>query len=891
MRKVKTKSLEHFLKEIEIIKKKASELNKFENNVDNLLKNFNNPESGSFDLLENSPVCTKIIDLDFNLKYMSKAGVEKLKLENISSHYGKPYPLSFYSNSFKIPMQECMEKTVKNKEIISHEASILDRDGNILWFESTVIPIKDSKDSIDYIMIISQDITERKNIELEIKNSQKFHESLLSTTPDIIYVYDLVEKKNIYNNNENLKLLGYSKEDIINNGSDFLSTIMHPDDYKYFVNNIFPKYSKLTDGEIIEKEYRAKHKNGNWLWLHTRESIFKRKNGIPLQVIGIAGNITDRKKIELDLNQSQEKLKEALEITQLGTFVFNDSTNLFETSAISDLILGIDKKYKRDPKGWVNLVHPNDLENAQNLLDDPSSSYVSSEFRIIRPKDKKTIWISGFLKKEYDNKGNRVKMIGTLQDISKRKKAEEKLRLTQEHLKSTFNLSPSIISSVNINTGYFTNANEAITRILGYSVKEFISKPLNEFIHPDDLQKTSNAVSENLRGNNVASFENRYLCKNGSYKWISWQGTLPDENGIITAIGSDISDKKKVEEDLKKSLKELENYHQQLETENILLKKEMSLSFNFEDMVYTSSKMSDVLTMVEQVARTDANVLILGETGTGKELIAKAIHKTSNRKNNSLISINCGAIPSELIESELFGHVKGAYTGAINNRLGKFELADGGTIFLDEIGEMPLSLQPKLLRAIQEGEIEPIGSSKLRKLDVRIIAATNKDLKKEVKEKRFREDLYFRLNVFPINIPPLRERVDDITVLIEFFVNKYSKKHNKHIEYISDVTMQQLKYYKWPGNVRELENLIERAIILSNSKILVIPEFEADSTNTLSSINGHRITLDQVQKDHILKTLNDTNWKIDGKEGAAELLDIKPSTLRDRMKKFGIKRP
>jgi PAS domain S-box-containing protein len=891
MKKVKTKSLEHFLKEIDEIKEKAAELNKFENNVDNLLKNFNNPESESFAWLENSPICTKIIDLDFNLKYMSKAGIEKLRIENISSHYGKPYPLSFYSNSFKIPMQECLEKAIKSKEINSNEASILDGDGNMLWFESTIIPIKNKEDNIDYIMIVSQDITERKNIELEIKNSQKFHKSLLQTSPDIIYVYDIINQKSIYNNNGNLKVLGYSKEDIHAFDSDLLSTIMHPDDYKNFVNNVLPKYNKLKDGEIIELEYRFKHKNGNWIWLHSRESIFKRIDGIPIQIIGVAGNITDRKRIELDLKHSQEKLKEALEITQLGTFVFNDSTNLFETSAISDSILGIDKTYKRDPQGWKNLVHPNDIENAQNLLDDPSTSYVSSEFRIIRPIDKKIIWISGFVKKEFDNKGNRIKIIGTLQDISKRKETQEKLKLTEEYLKSTFNLSPSIISSVNIATGYFTNANEAVTRILGYSVKEFISKPFIELIHPDDLEKTSNAVSKKLSGNNVASFENRYLCKDGSYKWIAWQGTLPDENGIITAIGSDISDKKKVEEDLKKSLEELENYRQQLETENILLKKEMSLSFNFEDMVYTSSKMSDVLTMVEQVARTDANVLILGETGTGKELIAKAIHKISNRKNNSLISINCGAIPSELIESELFGHVKGAFTGAINNRLGKFELADGGTLFLDEIGEMPLSLQPKLLRAIQEGEIEPIGSSKLKKLDVRIIAATNKDLKKETKEKRFREDLYFRLNVFPINIPPLRERIDDIAVLIEFFVNKYSKKHNKQIEYISDITLQQLKYYKWPGNVRELENLIERAIILSNSNILVMPEFETDSINKISSINGHRITLDQAQKDHILKTLNDTNWKIDGKEGAAKLLDIKPSTLRDRMKKLGIERP
>jgi transcriptional regulator with GAF, ATPase, and Fis domain len=299
--------------------------------------------------------------------------------------------------------------------------------------------------------------------------------------------------------------------------------------------------------------------------------------------------------------------------------------------------------------------------------------------------------------------------------------------------------------------------------------------------------------------------------------------------------------------------------------------------------------MSNVLTQVEQVAPTDATVLILGETGTGKELIARAIHNTSKRKNNSLIKVNCAAIPSELIESELFGHIKGSFTGAIDHRIGKFELADGGTLFLDEIGELPLHLQPKLLRAIQEGEIEPIGSSKLKKLDDRIIAATNRDLKVETQEKRFREDLYFRLNVFPIKIPALRERADDIPVLMEHFVSKYCKKHHKQIKYISDDTLNQMRSYSWPGNIRELENLIERAIIICQEDLLVIPEFN-NSSESKTRIKKSTATLAEVQRNHIIKVLNQTHWKIDGINGAAKLLDLKPSTLRDRMKKLGIKR-
>ncbi|WP_420378256.1 sigma 54-interacting transcriptional regulator [Gilvibacter sp.] len=350
-----------------------------------------------------------------------------------------------------------------------------------------------------------------------------------------------------------------------------------------------------------------------------------------------------------------------------------------------------------------------------------------------------------------------------------------------------------------------------------------------------------------------------------------------------------------VNQELSEAFKELNKLKNQLQDQNVYLRNELDMVFNFEEMVYGSAAFSQVLTDLEQVAPTPAGVLLLGESGTGKELLARAVHNLSDRRNNPLIKVNCAAIPQELIESELFGHKKGSFTGAIADKIGKVELADGGSLFLDEIGELPLSMQPKLLRFLQEGEIEMIGDPKVRKVDVRVIAATNKDLKEEVAKKRFREDLFFRLNVFPIHVPALRERREDIPVLVEHFVDKYSKSYRKNIQYISDTTMRKMKSYDWPGNVRELENIVERAVILCNSDTLRIVEFETPGQTVggaqQRTIQQQTLSLDEVQRDHIIKVLEHCQWVIDGETGAAHRLGLKPSTLRDRMKKLKIQRP
>jgi formate hydrogenlyase transcriptional activator len=344
------------------------------------------------------------------------------------------------------------------------------------------------------------------------------------------------------------------------------------------------------------------------------------------------------------------------------------------------------------------------------------------------------------------------------------------------------------------------------------------------------------------------------------------------------------------EESLRKAYAEIKRLKNRLQAENIYLHQEAAGHYNFGEIIGKSAAISYVFFRVEQVAPMHATVLLLGETGTGKGVVARAIHSRSTRKNRPMITVNCTSLPANLIESELFGREKGAFTGAAARQIGRFELADGGTIFLDEIGEMPLELQCKLLRVIQDGEFERLGSPRTIKTDVRIIAASNRNLEEEIRAGRFREDLYYRLNVFPITIPPLRQRQEDIPLLVNHFVAKYNKKIGKKIESVSKETLNALESYHWPGNVRELESVIERSAIISQGTALqVVDRFETFKQNQDPAGTGVK-GLVELENDHILQVLQKTGWRVEGKNGAAELLGLNPSTLRARMRKYGIVR-
>ena len=357
----------------------------------------------------------------------------------------------------------------------------------------------------------------------------------------------------------------------------------------------------------------------------------------------------------------------------------------------------------------------------------------------------------------------------------------------------------------------------------------------------------------------------------------------------ICLYGRDISELKKTQCRLEEALAKVEKYKNQLKSENSFLQDEIKSEYNCYELITVNDRFMELCRKIGKVAITNSNVLIQGETGTGKELVARALHSASKRKEKPLIKINCAALPANLIESELFGHEKGAFTGAHQSRAGRFEVADKGTIFLDEIGELPLELQPKLLRVLQEGQFERLGDNKTIKVDVRVIAATNRNLKELVKSNQFREDLYYRLSVFPIETIPLRSRKDDISVLTEHFVKRISPKVGKEISTVSPSLQKAFNSYDWPGNVRELENVIERALILSEGNTLELHEELHSKKITLDP--SSTLSLKDLEKKMISTVLEQYNWVIEGDQGAAKRLEIPPSTLRTRIKQYGLRKP
>ena len=369
---------------------------------------------------------------------------------------------------------------------------------------------------------------------------------------------------------------------------------------------------------------------------------------------------------------------------------------------------------------------------------------------------------------------------------------------------------------------------------------------------------------------------------------------VKDQEGRVIYVleaSSDITDRKKAEKKRNQALKELEALKKKLEEENIYLKSEVREARLFSDMIGTSNALRYVQTQVAQVASTASTVLIQGETGVGKELVARAIHNDSkSRSDKPFIKVNCAAIPSNLVESELFGHERGAFTDAREHRSGRFELADTGTLFLDEISELSQDTQAKILRVLQEGEFERVGGTQTLKSDIRIIAATNRDLNAEVAAGRFRADLFYRINVYPITVPPLCKRREDIPLLVKHFVSQIGPDMGKKIDKIPKKVMEQLQAYDWPGNIRELRNVVERSLITSPGTTFQLADLSVERHKSFSPPSNQRVSLDEIQQQHIQHVLNETGWKINGAGGAAEILQMKPSTLRNRMKKLGIKR-
>lgn len=480
---------------------------------------------------------------------------------------------------------------------------------------------------------------------------------------------------------------------------------------------------------------------------------------------------------------------------------------------------------------------------------------------------------------------------------------EQQLRESEERLRDLYEEAPIAYVKEDLQSRFIC-ANRAALRILGIKPDE-VPVVVGMSLVPDTLdaqRRVKEAFASIGRGTDTSGVVLELRRKdNGKPVWVQWW-SKPEPGGKYTrSMFVDITDRVLMEQE-----------QARLAAQNVYLQEEIKSVHNFEEIVGRSPALRDALDKVNRVAKTDTTVLITGETGTGKELIARAVHSASRRHDKPLIKVNCAALPGGLVESELFGHEKGAFSGAISRRVGRFELANGGTIFLDEIGEVPTDVQVKLLRVLQEHEFERVGGTKPIKVDVRVISATNRDLGKSIREGKFREDLYYRLNVFPIELPPLRDRQADVPLLVHFLVTRFAARVGVRVESVAKDTMQRLSHYSWPGNVRELENVLERAVILSNSPILEIdPEVFAAAIAARSSGDGpptppapehegraaagagHATPLESLKsitRSHIVAALEQSSWTIDGPYGAAKLLGIHPNTLRGRMKKLGIAR-
>ncbi|WP_452232433.1 PAS domain S-box protein [Lacinutrix sp. MEBiC02595] len=789
-----------------------------------------------------------------------------------------------------------------------------------------------------------QDITERKKAELDLKIANDFSSSLLSGMHEGLYAINL-DSEIISVNPSFCKMTGFTEKELIGVKRPYPFS---PPELKKENTNRYKLLIQNKNNKDYENTYMRK--NGERFPVHVLVSSIYDENGVKTANFATVEDITVRRKSEVDLKLAKEFNDRLIMSMQEGLLMLDMPGRIIKVNEALCEILGYSEQELIGMELPYPFVKAEDLERMQEIeIKVAKGEAPSFQFEFVRKNG--TQFTASFSAGNIKNdNGEVIAIFATVKDVSEEEKAkrllEENAKKSLERKNVIIELASLVgtdykealnritelsAKTLNVERGSVLKFNKNKTemfceKLYSQTNREYESgqvyskKGNNRFFDAlieNKIVSASHAISHAL---STGFIEDYLIPLNIKSKLsIPIQGAdevygvlcfeqvdtthvwTTDEEEFATSIANLVSlmvestERKSAEnkilitnQKLTEANKELNVLRNQLEQENVYLRNELDLVFNYEEMVYGSEEFSNVLTEVEKVAPTNATVLLLGESGTGKELLARAIHNISLRNNKPLIKVNCSAIPRELIESELFGHKKGSFTGAINDKIGKFELADKGTLFLDEIGELPLDMQPKILRFLQEGEIEVVGGTTgMKKLDVRVIAATNRNLKDAIQKKEFREDLYFRLNVFPIEVPPLRDRKDDIPLLVEHFVDKFNKAYGKSIQYITDDAMSQLKAYNWPGNIRELENLIERASILSNTETLVVPGFES-STQKAKPINNKDLTLDAVQRNHIIYVLEQCNWKISGPKGAAVVLHLKPSTLRDRMTKLEI---
>jgi len=772
-------------------------------------------------------------------------------------------------------------------------------DGEFRWFLFRGSPLRDRSGKVAKWYGTNTDLEERKRAEDALRKSEERWRSVFENSAIGVAVTDL-NARYLATNNVYQTIVGYTEEEL--RALDFL-TVTHED---YRQAN-WALITELVEGKRrqfqIEKKYRRK--DGSLVWVSNNVSLVPGTERVARFIMALSEDITQRKRAEEALQRSEGYLAEAQKLTRTGSWAahVHQMENLYWTNVYwsEELfrIFGFDPN--PTPPSEVEIVgrlHPEDVLHNKPLVDQAirGRSDFEVDYRLLLPNGAaKYIHVVGH--PVVNASDDVIEIVGTAMDVTERKRAEDALRESEAFLLEAQRLTRTCSWRHEVLSGKVTVSAEGL---LMYGIEPDDDASSVDFYHsrkhPKDRPEAEQAYAAALLRKTEFEADFRIVLPDGTIKNIRSIGhPILDERGdVVEFVGAsiDVTEHHRARADLEKAFEEIKRLKDRLHDENLALREQIDEAFMFEEIVGASPALQTVLSSIVKVAPTDSTVLITGETGTGKELIARAIHKHSQRSGQAFISVNCASIPSGLIASELFGHEKGAFTGALQRRQGRFELAHSGTIFLDEIGELPAETQIALLRVLQERQFERVGGNRLIPTDARVIAATNRDLKAAIASGVFRSDLFYRLNVFPIHVPPLRNRKEDIPMLVEYFVKRYAEKARKQITKIEKHTLELCRSYPWPGNIRELQNIIERSVIFCTGDTFWIDPAWLSSQDEPN--RGSTVTFPEnvrnYEKQLIEAALAESNGKIAGPNGAAGKLGIPRSTLDAKIKQLKMKK-
>ena len=741
-------------------------------------------------------------------------------------------------------------------------------EGEYRWLLSRAEPVRAADGTLLYWIGLNLDIEERKQAEFYLAEGQR-----LAHIGSWAFTAGGFE----YWSSELFEIHGLDPRGNPPTKEEYLA-LVHPEDREFVEQQVqqmlathrafdFTKRIVRPDGQI-----RSVRCVG---LLATQEGTFRR-------FVGTGMDVTEQEQLMKTSRKSEEELRQILDLTPQLIAVFGRDRERLFLNRIGLDYFGFTLDEWRDKGPDCAVGHPDDSERVQAQWDRALSSGTAFESEVrFRKGDGSYRWFLARYNPVRDDNGQIKRWYVASTDIEDRKRAEDKIREQETELRQMLDFAPQLIGVYGPNRERLY-LNHVALDYLGVSLEDWRQTQVpGAFTHPDDREQELAYFARAHSNGSAGQLELRLRGGDGSYRWfLARYNSVRDGNGQILrwhVSCTDIEDRKRAEE--------------RLEQENVALREEIDKASMFEEIVGTSPALQTVLSRISKVAPTDSTVLITGETGTGKELVARAIHRRSNRASRAFVSVNCAAIPRDLIASELFGHEKGAFTGALQRRVGRFELAEGGTIFLDEVGELLPDTQVALLRVLQEREFERVGGRQSIRVDVRVIAATNRDLKAAVANGAFREDLYYRLNVFPLEMPPLRARRVDIPLLVEYFVDRYARKAGKSIRSIDKKTLQLLQSYPWPGNIRELQNVIERSIIVCETETLTADESWL-SQRPLDARSGNKPLLSEkvaaTEREIIEAALRESQGRIFGPSGAAARLGIARSTLESKIRSLNI---